>query len=75
MDYEATFAGHGRPARLTVSADQARQLLSWVRRRNTDMTGADETAHTVVGRTEGNTRAARLTDPDQFVALDPWLDP
>ncbi len=73
MEYEATFAGAGRPPRLTVTEREARRLLTWVDRHRTGKLRLGEGTLTVTGTVDGNSVLARLTNPDQFVALDPPL--
>ncbi|MEO7038628.1 MAG: hypothetical protein ABI186_01195 [Candidatus Elarobacter sp.] len=73
MEYEATFAGTGRPPRLRVEEREARRLVAWAARHRAGKLRLGEGTLTVAGTVDGNTVLARLTDPAQFVALDPPL--
>jgi hypothetical protein len=74
MEYEATFAGTGRPPRMTVyEENEARRIQAWVERHQAGKLRLGEGTLTIVGTVDGNSVLARLTAPDQFLALDPPL--
>ena len=73
MEYEATFAGAGQPPRMTITEREARRVLAWVARHHAGKLRFGEGTLTVTGTVDGNSVLARLTNPDQFVALDPPL--
>lgn len=73
MDYEATFAGAGRPPRMWIKEHEARRIIAWVARHRAGKLRLGEGTLTVAGTVDGNSVLARLTDPAQFVALDPPL--
>jgi hypothetical protein len=73
MEYQATFAGEGRPPRMTIQEHEARRILAWVDRHKAGKLRFGEGTLTVVGTVDGASVLARLTAPDQFVALDPPL--
>lgn len=73
MEYVATFAGKGRPPRMTIQEQEARRILTWLERHNAGKLRLGEGTLTVVGTVDGASVLARLTAPDQFVALDPPL--
>jgi hypothetical protein len=73
MEHVATFAGNGRPPRMTIEEQEARRLLTWVKRHKAGKLRLGEGTLTVVGTVDGASVLARLTAPDQLVALDPPL--
>lgn len=73
MEYEATFAGKGLPPRMTIEEREARRLATWIARHKDGKLRFGEGTLTIVGTTDGKKVLARLTGPEQFVALDPPL--
>ncbi len=73
MKYDVLLEGAALPPRMTITEREARRLLAWVERKQAGKLRLGEGTLTVAGTVDGETVLARLTNPRQFVAVDPPL--